>query len=276
MEIGRESTARVGVPLGPGLLPRRAAREVLDQLRVLTSSDLKVRYGRGGWQLVKWLIDPFALTGVYLLMVTFIFYRRPHAAGLSIACSIIPFQLITMTVTNGLSAVQLRRSIIANMGFRKALLPISTALTEAAGFVASLTLLALMMAVYGVAPAASIVWLPLVLVVTVLLGVAVAYPVTLIGIWAPDLRGLLLSVMRTAYYLAPGLVTLAAISGRTNTLVRLNPLTGLFEALRHAVLYRTSPPAWELLYPLAVSVLIVVLFLPLYMREQRHFAKVLE
>ncbi len=99
---------------------------------------------------------------------------------------------------------------------------------------------------------------------------------TLIGIWAPDLRGLLLSVVRTAYYLAPGLVVLSAIHGRTNSLVRVNPLTGLFEALRHAVYYRTSPPAWELLYPVGVSALILVVFVPLYMREQRHFAKVLE
>jgi lipopolysaccharide transport system permease protein len=279
LEIGDESIARGAAALGRGSISARfPVREVLDQLRLLISSDLKVRYGRGGWQLVKWLVDPFALTGVYLLMVRFIFYRQhqPSAVGLSIACSIIPFQLVTMTVTNALSAVQLRRSIIANMRFRKALLPISTALTEGAGFVASLTLLAAMMAVYGVAPAASIAWLPIVLAATVLLGMAVAYPVTLIGIWAPDLRGLLLSGVRTAYYLAPGLVTLAAIHGRTNTLVRANPLTGLFEALRHAVMYRSSPPAWEVLYPLAFSALLLILFVPLYAREQHHFAKVLE
>ncbi len=256
--------------------PADRARRVLDQLLLLASSDLKVRYGRGGWQLLKWLVDPFALTGVYLLMVRFIFYRNQHAPGLSIACSIIPFQLVTMTVTNGLSAVQLRRSIIANMAFRKALLPIATTLTEAAGFVASLTLLGTMMAVYGIAPSASVAWLPLVLAVTVLLGVAVAYPVTLIGIWAPDIRGLLLSAVRTAYYLAPGLVTLATIHGRTNALVRLNPLTGVFEALRHAVLYRSSPPAWELLYPVAAAAVILALFVPIYMHEQAHFAKVLE
>jgi len=276
-----EILGRGGAPIGveqplARLGGARAVRLMLEQLVLLTASDLKVRYGRGGWQLIKWLIDPFALTGVYLLMVRFIFYRQQRAAGLLIACSIIPFQLVTMTVTNGLSAVQLRRSIIANMSFRKALLPISTALTEATGFVASLTLLALLMVVYGVAPSASIAWLGLVLVETVLLGVAIAYPVTLIGIWAPDMRGLLMSAVRTAYYLAPGLVTLAAIHGRTNALVRVNPLTGLFEALRHAVYYRTTPPAWELLYPMLWAALLLLVFVPLYMREQRHFAKVLE
>jgi hypothetical protein len=85
-----------------------------------------------------------------------------------------------------------------------------------------------------------------------------------------------LSAVRATYFLAPGLVTLSAIHGRTNGWVRANPLTGLFEALRHAVLYRSSPPAWELLYPLAAAALILAVFVPIYSREQRHFAKVLE
>ncbi len=246
-----------------------------DQLRMLTSSDLRVRYGRGGWRFIKWVIDPFALVGVYLLLVTFIFYRRPHAVGLALACSIIPFQLITMTVANSLHAVQLRRSIIANMDFQRTLLPISTALTESLGFAASLVLLAVTMAMYAIGPTVQLLWLPLVLSMTVLLAVAVAYPATLIGVWAPDMAGLLLSLVRAAYFLGPGLVTLASIHGRTNTLVRLNPLTGLTEALRHAVLYRSPPPAWELLYPLAFAGLLLLIFVPMYRREQHDFAKVL-
>jgi lipopolysaccharide transport system permease protein len=271
-----DSAATVAVPVDRAGAPARLRPEVVEQLRVLVSSDLRARYGRGRWQLVKWLIDPFALVGVYLLLVTFIFYRRPYAIGLSLACSIIPFQLLTMTVANSLNAVQLRRSIIANMRFPRILLPIATTLTETIGFAASLVLLVLMMAVYGIAPSVAMLWLPLVLGVTVLLGVAVAYPTTLIGIWAPDLRGLILSFVRAAYFLAPGLVTLAEIRGRTNGLVRLNPITGLIEALRHAVLYRSAPPAWELIYPSAFAVLVLLLFVPIYRREQRHFAKVVE
>src|ERR1700691_5392426 len=99
--------------------------ELFDQLRVLTSSDLRARYGRGRWQLVKWLVDPFALVGVYLLMDRFIFYHKGFASGLSIACAIIPFQLITMTVTGSFDTLRLRQSIIANMRFRRGLLPIS-------------------------------------------------------------------------------------------------------------------------------------------------------
>lgn len=257
-------------------VPERRWPALRDRLIVLTGADLRSRYGRGGWRLVKWLVDPFALVGVYLLLVSFIFYRRPEAAGLSIACAIIPFQLVTMTVANSLDAVRSRRAILANMYFPRTLLPLATVLTEALGFAASLILLVLLMAVYGVAPTLSLLWLPVVLAVTLVLGVAVAFPVTLIGVWAPDLRGLMLSLVRAAFFLAPGLVTLAKISGRTNDLVRLNPLTGLFEGMRHAVLYGSTPPAWTLLYPLAAAALLLAVFVPVYRREQAHFAKVVE
>jgi lipopolysaccharide transport system permease protein len=138
-----------------------------------------------------------------------------------------------------------------------------------------LALLAVTMAISGVAPTVNLAWLPLVLLEVVLLGVALAYPATLIGLWAPDMRGLMISLVRTSYFLAPGLVTLAAIHGRTNSLVRLNPLTGLFEGLRHAVLYHSAPPAWELLYPPAAALLILAIWVPIYRREQDQFAKVL-
>ncbi len=275
-----ESTGTIGHPpraVQPPAVsrPLRArAATVVDQLVVLTASDLRARYGRGRWRLVKWLADPFALVGVYLLLVSFVFYRRPDAAGLSLACAVIPFQLISMTVANGLDGVRLRSSLISNMRFPKTLLPIATALTEAVGFSASLVLLVVLMVAYGVAPTLSILWLLPTLAVTLVLGIAFAYPATLIGIWAPDLRGLVLSAVRAAYFLAPGLVTLAEISGRTQDVVRANPLTGLFEAMRHSVLYGSSPPAWELLYPLAFAGVVLAVFVPVYRREQRHFAKV--
>jgi hypothetical protein len=36
-----------------------------------------------------------------------------------------------------------------------------------------------------------------------------------------------------------------------------------------------SPPAWELLFPLGLALLLIAVFVPVYRRQQRHFAKVL-
>jgi len=247
----------------------------IDLMVALARADLRVRYGRGSFQLVKWLLDPFAVLGVYLLLVTFVIHRPVANVGLSLACSIVPFQLVMSCVTSGLSALDTRRSVITNMAFDRNLIPVSVALTESVAFLASLVLLGLMMAVYGVAPTAAILWLPVVLGVNVCLAMAFAFPATLVGVWFPDLRVFSISVVRTLYFVAPGLVPLSTASPRVQAVLRVNPFTGLFEAYRSVLVDGVSPAAWMILVPLGWTALLSVLFVPIYAREQKHFAKVL-
>lgn len=246
----------------------------LDVLLALTASDLRSRYGRGPWQLLKWVLDPFALVGVYLLLVVFVLDRGGRAPGLSLACAVVPFQLVMMAVVNGSNAVTQRRSIILNMGFRRVLIPLAGVLTETVAFGASLLLLALMMAVYEIQPTASLVWLPLVIGVNFVLAVACSYGAALVGLWFSDLRPFLVSFARTMFFLAPGLVPLSEVGGRADELLRINPLTGLFEAYRSVLLDGERPAAWQVLFPLAAAAILLLVFVPVTAREQRQFAKV--
>jgi lipopolysaccharide transport system permease protein len=139
-----------------------------------------------------------------------------------------------------------------------------------------MVLLALMMVVYTVPPTVAILWLPVLLLVTIAFSMSCAYPVTLIGLWFPELRVFFVSFVRTLYFVAPGLIALSEITGRAHDLIRINPLTGLFEAFRDILLYGQRPAAWELLIPLGFAVVLLVAFVPVYRRDQVHFAKVVE
>jgi homopolymeric O-antigen transport system permease protein len=246
-----------------------------DILIALTISDLRARYGRGWVRLLKWLLDPYLLVGVYLLLVVFLLARGGDAPGLSLACAIVPFQVVTATVINAMSSIATRGPIILNMSFKRELLPISSTLTECVAFGASLSLLALMMVIYGIAPTTAILWFPLAVAATVLVAVAFAYPAALFGLWFVDLKPFAVSFMRILFFLAPGLIPLAAIPGRAGELVRLNPLSGLFEAYRDALQFGQAPAFWELAVPIGFAVVALLIFVPIYRREQRQFAKLL-
>ena len=253
---------------------RRSLRRRAELLLALTESDLRARYGRGGARLVKWLVDPFALVGVYLLLVSVVLNRPGAAPGLSLACAVVPFQLLMMSVNNAMGAVDLRRSIILNMSFERTFIPASSVLTETVAFAASFLLLMLMLAIYRIAPTFALLWFPVVVAVNILLAVALAYVGSLIGIWFSDLRQFAISVVRTLFFLAPGLVPLSMIGGRANDLLRLNPLSGVFEGYRSVLLYGTRPSAWSLLVPTAFSLVVLAIALPIYLSEQKQFAKV--
>jgi lipopolysaccharide transport system permease protein len=255
--------------------PRRArAVRAAEVLATLGAADLKLRYGRGRASTVKWLLDPIAATGVYLILVEFVLDRPGGAWALSIACAVFPFQLLMMTIINALNAVRLRQSIISNMGFPKVLLPISSALTESVAFFGTLPIFAVMMVLYGEEPEWSILWLPLLIVVTMFAAVACAFPAALIGIWFRELHNFVVSGVRTLFFLAAGLVALESVHGTARDLLPLNPLTGIFEAYRNVLIVGESPAWWHLLYPLAVACLLLAAFLPIYRREQAQFAKV--
>jgi lipopolysaccharide transport system permease protein len=242
---------------------------------VLAASDLQVRYGRGGLRVVKWLLDPVAATGVYLVLVALVLNRGGEAIGLSIACAVVPFQFIVTAAINALGAVAARGSIIVNMRFPRVLLPVASAATESAASTASLLLLPAMMIVYGIAPTAALLWFPLALGATIALAAALTYPAALIGVWYPEYNGFAVSMIRTLFFLAPGLVALDQITGTTRELLPYNPLTGVFEAFRDIFLYGQSPAAWELLSPLAAAVLVLAVALPIYRREEPELAKLI-
>jgi lipopolysaccharide transport system permease protein len=250
-------------------------RAAVDLLHALTEADLRFRYGRGPLRILRWLLEPFALVGVYLVLVTFVLRRPGEAPGLSLAAAIVPFQLVMATVTNAMVALDIRRPILLNMSFRRNLIPISSALTESMSFSASFLLVVVMMAVYRVAPTPMLLWLPLVLLVNLYFAVSAAYAASLLGIWLREFRPFLLSFVRMLFFLGPGLVPLSQTSASARRLLELNPFTGLFESYRDVFLTGRMPAAWQLIYPVAIASLVLAVFVPLFQAEQRQFAKVL-
>lgn len=251
-------------------------RRAADLLVSLGTADMRVRYGRGPWQFFKWLADPFAVTGVYLALVALVLNRPGGAPGLSLACAVVPFQLVITTVVTSLDSIRARGTIIGNMAFPRIYLPAAAAFTESLAFVASSLLIVLMMAVYTVAPTTALIWLPLVVLVNLALAAAISYPAALFALWLPDLRPFAMSLMRTLFFLAPGLIPLSQIYGYTHDVVKINPLTGLFESYRAVLQAGTAPEWWMMAYPLAFAAVMAAVFVPLYRREEPHLAKVLE
>jgi lipopolysaccharide transport system permease protein len=262
----------------PRPAPARAAHSARPWLHrwyvlvALARSDLLVRYGRGSWQVVNWFVTPFALVGIYVLLRV-ILDRTGESVGLSIACAVVPFQIVLFSSITAMTAVSLREPILLNRRFDTTLIPASAVLTETLAFATSFVLFPLMMAFYGVGPTAALLWLPVVVATTLLLALGVAWPSTLLGIWAPNATAFAGQALRILFFASPGIIALSEVSEGVRSWMVLNPLTGLFESFRDVFLYGHAPAFWELAYPAAFGALLVLVFLPVYRREQRHFAK---
>ena len=113
-QAGQPRRRRAGRHRGTGRRgsadPNRVSqtRRAADLLVSLGTADMRVRYGRGPWQFFKWLADPFFVTGVYLALVALVLNRPGGEPGLSVACAVVPFQLIIATVVTSLDSTRAR------------------------------------------------------------------------------------------------------------------------------------------------------------------------
>ena len=132
------------------------------------------------------------------------------------------------------------------------------------------------MIAYGVAPTPAILLYPFVLALNMLLALALAFPISLIGLWFRELRVFVVELRPRDVLPRAGPRAPLRGLGDGGALARLNPLTGLFESYRAVFLYGDVPQAIDVLVPLLFSVVLLALTVPVYRREQGQFAKVVE
>ena len=107
------------------------------------------------------------------------------------------------------------------------------------------------------------------------LAVAIAFPAALFGLWFLICRRSRSTARERCSSSRPGSSRSRRSRPDAQEWLKLNPLTGLFEAYRDVLLYGQAPAVWELAYPLGAAALLLLVFVPLYRREAPHFAKVL-
>jgi lipopolysaccharide transport system permease protein len=102
-----------------------------------------------------------------------------------------------------------------------------------------------------------------------------AYPLSVWGLTFRNLPNLMSNILRLWFYLSPGLYALSTVpAGRARTLMRFNPLTGIFEGYRGAVITQRAPD-WTLAWTAFIGFVVVVFGGWYFTRREPHFGKLL-
>jgi ABC-type polysaccharide/polyol phosphate export permease len=223
---------------------------------------------------LKWVIEPLLFTAVYFVLVVAVLGRTGNNYLLFLLCALLPFRYFSGVASQSLSLIRRHSSILVNRSFPRFVLPLVTMGAEGLTFCISLVFLAPMMAYYEIGPTLALLWLPVILLVLGVLCSGVAYLFAVIGLYFPDLRSLAGSLIRVSFFLSTGLVRIRRAPGENlPELLKLNPLSGVFDAIRAVVIQGQAPRTGDLVYPLLVGGGLLIVGLGVYLRREPHFAK---
>ena len=228
-------------------------------LYFLTWRDIKVRYKQTVLGITWAVLQPF------LLMVVFsVFFGRlakvpsdgfPYP--LFTFCGLLPWQLFAHALTESSNSLVANERLITKVYFPRLVIPLSAVLTGLVDFIFAFLVLLGMMIHYGVM-ATSVLWtLPLFILLAVATALGVGLWLSALNVQYRDVRYTIPLITQCWLFLSPVAYPSSIVPEPWRLLYGVNPMAGVVEGFRWALLGKADPPGTML----AVSVMVTVLLL---------------
>jgi homopolymeric O-antigen transport system permease protein len=255
-------------------IPLRGAARAWTAFHALALAELRETGDASLTGIARWVVEPLSYTAVYLILVGGILGRPQAAFPLFLLCALVPWRFFSTAVGGAMSLLIRYAGPLKSYAFPREVLPLVQVAVGAVGLAAALLVFAPVMALYRVVPTLALAWLPAVLGILAVLTAGPAYLAAAFGLYFPDYRGAAQNLIRLAFFLSTALAPVADVpSGRVATMLRANPLSGVFDAFRAILIAGRRPSAVDLLYPLAAGLVLLALGLVVYRWRAPHFPK---
>jgi lipopolysaccharide transport system permease protein len=163
------------------------------------------------------------------------------------------------------------RELVTKVYFPRLHAPLAAVLPGLIDLGISLVAVAFFMAFYGVAPTAALVTLPLWIVAAVIAALAVGIWLAALNVRYRDVRNVLAFALQLWLFVTPVLYASSLLEGDWTWVLALNPLAGLVDGFRWALVGADAPGVWAL-GSLAVGLAVLVSGVVYFARVQRRFA----
>jgi lipopolysaccharide transport system permease protein len=250
--------------------------EYRELLYFLTWRDIKVRYKQTVLGAAWAIIQPF-----FMMVVFSLFFGRlakVPSDGLPYPlfayCALLPWQLFAHALTESSNSLIASERLITKVYFPRLVIPISAVLSGLVDFGIAFVVLMGMMAFYGVAPGPAIFTLPLFILLALLTALGVGLWLSALNVQYRDVRYTLTFLVQFWLFATPVAYPSSLVPGPWRVVYGLNPMAGVVEGFRWALLGKAEGPGPMLAVSIIMVILIFVGGLYYFRRMEKTFADV--
>ena len=257
-------------------LDLEALWEYRELLYFLVWRDVKIRYKQTAIG-VAWVILQPLLT-MALFTVIFSYLARIPSDGLPYPLfaftALLPWAYFSQALTRGGGGLVANANLISKVYFPRLIIPLSSVVTPAVDFLLCFVILLGMMAWYGVALTWGVLALPLFLLLALMTALAVALLLSPLHVRYRDVGHIIPFLIQFWMFASPVIYPVSLIPERWRLLYSLNPMVGVIEGFRWALLGKESPDFLVLGVSAAVVLVLLAAGLVCFKRMEQTFADV--
>jgi lipopolysaccharide transport system permease protein len=165
-------------------------------------------------------------------------------------------------------------NLIKKIYFPRLVVPIAGVLSGLIDFAIAFVVLLGMMLYYGLVPTINILWLPLFVILTVVTALGTGLWLSALNVKFRDVRYTLGFLTQLWMYATPIAYPSNLLSEPWKTIYGINPMAGVVEGFRWALLGTATPPGYLALISAAVSLIVLVSGACYFRRMEADFADV--
>ncbi len=237
--------------------------------------DVKVRYKQTMlgvvWVVLQPLLTMLISTMVFGNMAKIAFPNLPYSVG--VLAGLLPWTFFANGLNQGGQSLVNQQSLLTKIYFPRLFVPAASVTAGLIDMSLAFVLMAILMMCYRIAPGWSILALPALLVLTLMATMGVAVALSALTVAYRDFRYIIGFMVQFLMFASPVFYPLSNMSERRQLIFAINPMTGLIDAYRSAIL--NQPWHLEVLaISAASSVVCFVLGLAYFRLTERRFADI--
>jgi lipopolysaccharide transport system permease protein len=189
--------------------------------------------------------------------------------------ALVPWTFFANALTQASNSLVTSANMVKKIYFPRLALPIAAVLAGVVDFVLAFVVLLGMMLYFGLAPTPNIVWLPFFVLITLVTSVGISLWLSAMNVQFRDVRYTLPFLTQAWLFLTPIAYPSSLLDEPWRSIYGLNPMAGVVEGFRWALLSTETPPG-PMVFVSALVALALFLSGALYFRRmEQSFADVL-
>ncbi len=248
-----------------------------DLIVILTTRDVKLRYKQTALGVVWVILQP--LIAALIFAVIFGRYAKLPSAGIAylpfVFAGMLPWNLFAGALQRAGNSLISDSKLISKVYFPRMAIPVASSIAVLVDFFVALVVMLIILPFYGIPFSLNLLLLPFLLVLTLVLAVGVSLFLSALNVYYRDFMYALPFLIQVWMYASPVVYSADLIPGPLRSVFAINPMVGVIDGFRWALLGLGDFPALSLLISVVLGAILFVLGALVFQRVERNFADVI-
>lgn len=237
-----------------------------------------IRSKLGGFWMI---LHPLAQVLVYALILSQIMTAKlpqvtsSYAYPIYILSGIVGWTLFAEILGKSLNVFITNGNLLKKMSFPKLTLPIITIGTALVNFTIFIVMMFIVFSFLGHFPIHALQWLPLLTLLTLILGIGIGLFLGTINVFIRDVGQFMEVALNFWFWFTPVVYMMSIVPEKYHGFLMLNPMTGIVMGFQNVLLYDKAPDLSLLVYPSLFAIISLVLAMIIFYKAREEMADVL-